>query len=194
MKLIFATNNNHKLYEVQAMLGNSFDLIGLKELNFSEDIPENHDTLEENAFEKAFYIYSKFAKNCFADDTGLEVEALNGKPGVKSARYAGDSRNPNANMEKVLSELNYCNNRNAKFRTVIALIIDGEKFLFEGIVEGVLLNEKRGSEGFGYDPIFLPNGYTQTFAEMPLSIKNTISHRARAFTKLVEFLSNSQLH
>lgn len=188
MQLIFATNNNHKLYEVQAMLGNSFELIGLKELSFSEDIPETFDSLEENALEKAQFIYKKFGKNCFADDTGLEVKALDGRPGVKSARYAGEGRSSEDNMQKVLKELENCNVRDAQFRTVIALILDGKNFLFEGIVEGILIKEKRGEEGFGYDPIFLPNGYNQTFAEMPLSIKNTISHRARAFSKLIDFL------
>lgn len=191
MQLIFATNNDHKLQEVQAMLGNNFELIGLGAMNFFEEIPENHDTLEENALEKAMFVYKKFGINCFADDTGLEVTALEGRPGVKSARYAGENKNPEANMNKVLHELKELDLREARFRTVIALIINGKHKLFEGIVEGVLIKEKRGAEGFGYDPIFLPNGFNQTFAEMPLSVKNTISHRARAFVQLIEFLRAS---
>jgi XTP/dITP diphosphohydrolase len=191
MELIFATNNNNKLKEVQAMLGNEFELIGLEHLNYTEDIPENHETLEENAMEKAIFIWEKFHKNCFADDTGLEISALNGKPGVKSARYAGENRDSGANINKVLAELKNTYNRQARFRTVIALILDNREHLFEGIVNGIIIDEKRGHEGFGYDPVFIPDGYNLTFAEMPLSEKNNISHRAIAFRKLIDFLKNN---
>jgi XTP/dITP diphosphohydrolase len=199
MELIFATQNPHKLMEIQNMLGNEFHLISLKDLSFAEDIPEDQDTLEGNALEKARFIFSRFKRGCFADDTGLEVEALNGAPGVYSARYAGplfqfgtEKNRSLANIQKLLSSLESHPNKRARFRTVIALISDsGKEFLFEGIVNGSIINDLRGSDGFGYDPVFVPDGYSQTFAEMPLSEKNKISHRARAFKNLRDFLVNT---
>lgn len=188
MKLVFATNNQHKLKELQAILGNHFELLSLKDIGCLEEIPEEQPTLEGNARQKAEYIYEKFGYSCFADDTGLEIDALNGGPGVYSARYAGEAKDPQANMDKVLEKLQNTENRKARFRTVISLILDGEEKQFEGIVEGEITRDKRGDSGFGYDPVFLPNGYKNTFAEMDLSEKNKISHRARAVRKLVEYL------
>jgi XTP/dITP diphosphohydrolase len=188
MELVFATNNNHKLREISNLLGNSFNLLSLKDLDISEDIPEEEPTLEGNALQKARYIYKKLNKNVFADDTGLETEALDGQPGVHSARYAGENKNSDDNINKLLSLLNGNNNRKARFRCVIALIINGDEHLFEGIAEGSIIDERRGSEGFGYDPVFIPSGSKLTFAEMPLPEKNLISHRARAFEKLKIFL------
>lgn len=188
MKLVFATNNQHKLKELQAILGDHFELLSLKNIGCFEEIPEDYPTLEENARQKAFHIYEKYGYSCFADDTGLEIDALNGEPGVYSARYAGEAKDPQANMDKVLEKLQNTENRKARFRTVISLILDGEEKQFEGIVEGEITREKRGDSGFGYDPVFLPNGYKNTFAEMDLSEKNKISHRARAVQKLVEYL------
>ena len=190
MKLVFATNNPNKIKELQSILGDSFKVLSLKDISCSEEIPENSDTLEGNASEKAFYVYNKYKINCFADDTGLEIEALNGKPGVYSARYAGEDKNSVANMQKVLNELKGNNNRKAFFRTVISLIIDGEETQFEGIVHGKILETPRGNSGFGYDPIFQPEDYSTTFAEMELSEKNKISHRGKAVKKLVQFLAN----
>lgn len=190
MKLVFATNNKHKLYEVQHLLGEKILLQSLKDIGCTEEIPEDFDTLEENALQKAEYIYNKFSINCFADDTGLEIEALHGEPGVLSARFAGDAKDSEENIKKVLKELSGVENRKAQFRTVISLIIDGEKYSFEGIVKGEILQEKHGYDGFGYDPIFRPYGYNESFAEMPLSEKNKISHRAVATNKLVDFLLN----
>jgi XTP/dITP diphosphohydrolase len=190
-ELVFATNNPHKLSEVQHLLGNSFHLLSLNDINFNDEIPEDYDTLEENALQKAQHIYTITKQNCFADDTGLEVEALNGRPGVYSARYAGESKDSKANVQKLLMELTGVENRKARFRTVIALIIDGEEHLFEGIVDGKIIESERGADGFGYDPVFLPDGYSSTFAEMNLSQKNTISHRAMAIGSLVNFLRNS---
>ncbi|NVO10059.1 MAG: non-canonical purine NTP diphosphatase [Bacteroidales bacterium] len=190
-ELVFATNNPHKLSEVQHLLGNSFHLLSLNDINFNDEIPEDYDTLEENALQKAQYIYTITKQNCFADDTGLEVEALNGRPGVYSARYAGESKDPKANVQKLLMELKGVENRKARFRTVVALIIDGKEHLFEGIVDGRIIESERGVDGFGYDPVFLPDGYSSTFAEMNLSQKNAISHRARAIESLVNFLRNS---
>ncbi len=192
-KLVFATNNQHKLKEIQHILGDQIELLGLKDIKCFEDIPETSETLEGNASQKAFYVYNKFGYNCFADDTGLEIEALNGKPGVYSARYAGETKSSEANMEKVLTEMNKINERKARFRTVISLIIDGKETLFEGIVNGEILREKKGDEGFGYDPIFQPEGYSETFAEMDLNEKNKISHRARAVQKLVDYLKSETL-
>ena len=188
VKIVFATQNRKKLEEIKAMLPDSIELNGLDHLGFHEDIPETHDTLEENALQKARYIYDKFGVNCFADDTGLEVDALNGRPGVHSARYAGEDKDSNANMDKLLDELKNSDNRRAQFRTVIALIIDGEELLFNGIAEGEIIDEKRGKEGFGYDPIFVPRGYNETFAQMPLQEKNRISHRYKATKMLAEYL------
>ncbi|WP_167617038.1 non-canonical purine NTP diphosphatase [Maribellus sediminis] len=188
MDLVFATNNQHKLKELQAILGNEFHLLSLKDIGCDEDIPEEQPTLEGNASQKAFYIFDKYGYNCFADDTGLEIEALNGEPGVYSARYAGEEKSAEANMKKVLEKMAKINQRNARFRTVISLIINGEEKLFEGIVNGEILKEKRGNSGFGYDPVFLPEGKEQSFAEMDLAEKNKISHRGRAVQKLVEYL------
>lgn len=187
-ELVFATNNLHKLLEVQHLLGNTFRLLSLKEIGITEEIPEDHDTLEQNALQKAWYIFNKTNRNCFADDTGLEVDALDGKPGVYSARYAGESKNPKNNIVKLLGELEGKTNRKARFRTVVALIIDGNEYLFEGIVNGQIVKKEKGADGFGYDPVFLPDGYLLTFAEMDLDQKNSISHRARAVNKLVDFL------
>ena len=188
MKLVFATNNQHKLEEVSAILGNSIELLSLKDINCDTDIPETADTLEGNALLKAQYIYNNFGINCFADDTGLEIEILNNEPGVYSARYAGENKNPEANMLKVLDNLREKENRKARFRTVIALILNGKKYLFEGIINGKITNSKQGSAGFEYDPIFMPEGYNETFAELGNNIKNKISHRALAINKLSDFL------
>ncbi|HPE75300.1 MAG TPA: non-canonical purine NTP diphosphatase [Draconibacterium sp.] len=192
MELVFATNNQHKLEEIQAILGNQFKILSLKEIGCNEEIPEERDTLEGNASQKSFYVFSKFGYNCFADDTGLEIEALNGEPGVYSARYAGEEKSAQANMDKVLLKLAKIKNRNARFRTVISLVIDGNEELFEGIVDGEILEDKRGGSGFGYDPVFRPNGFKQTFAEMNLTEKNKISHRGRAVEKLINHLKNLQ--
>lgn len=188
MKLVFATNNQHKLQEIQHLLDGRFELLSLKEIGCFDDIPENQDTLEGNASEKSFYIWNKYGINCFADDTGLEIEALDGAPGVYSARYAGEQRCANDNMDLVLAKLDKIKNRKARFRTVISLVIDGEETQFEGIVDGTILHEKRGSSGFGYDPIFKPVESEFCFAEMPMEEKNKISHRGRAIQKLVEHL------
>ncbi|MHC1703211.1 MAG: non-canonical purine NTP diphosphatase [Tenuifilaceae bacterium] len=187
-ELVFATNNPHKLSEVQHLLGDKFHLLSLSDLNFYEEIPEDYDTLEMNASQKAWYIYERFNKDCFADDTGLEVEALGGNPGVYSARYAGEEKNPEANIKKLLIELKDSKNRKARFRTVVSLIIEGQEYKFEGIVNGHIIEDERGAKGFGYDPVFMPDGFNQTFAEMDLGIKNTISHRARAISALAQFL------
>lgn len=188
MKLVFATNNKHKLQELQAILGIDIQLLSLKDIGCTEEIPEEQPTLEGNARQKAMHVYENYGYSCFADDTGLEIEALNGEPGVFSARYAGEEKDANANMNKVLGKMVKINNRKARFRTVISLVIDGHEEQFEGIVNGEIIKEKRGGEGFGYDPIFLPDGYEQTFAEMELSEKNKISHRGRAVQKLVQYL------
>jgi len=188
MQLVFATNNPNKLREINHILGDSFQLLSLRDLNIEDDIPENEPTLEGNALHKARYINRLVSLDVFADDTGLEIDALNGRPGVHSARFAGEAKDSNANIDKVLALLGPETDRRARFRTVIALIINGEEFLFEGKVEGNILNEKRGIEGFGYDPVFVPEGENRTFAQMSLSEKNLISHRARAFEKLRIFL------
>lgn len=188
MQIVFATNNENKLREINHILGNSFTLLSLKDLKIEDDIPENEPSLEGNALHKARYIYNIVKMNVFADDTGLEVNVLDGLPGVHSARFAGEAKDSDANIEKLLSMMGSSVNRNARFRTVIALISGGKEFLFEGVVEGRIINEKRGKEGFGYDPVFIPDGNEKTFAEMPLDEKNLISHRARAFEKLREFL------
>jgi XTP/dITP diphosphohydrolase len=192
MKLVFASNNEHKIREINSLLGESFRLMSLKDVNITEDIPEEEPTIEGNALAKARYVYNATGLNVFADDTGLEVEALNGMPGVHSARFAGENKDSSANIDKVFSMLGDSLNRKARFRTVIALILNKEEFLFEGIVNGTLTHNKKGSEGFGYDPIFIPDGKTQTFAEMQLAEKNTVSHRARAFARLKEFLLNNK--
>lgn len=191
MKLVFATNNNHKLDEIKAMLTNkNIVIICLNDLNFNEEIPEPYDTIEKNALAKVTFIKNKFGLDCFADDTALEIDALNGDPGVFSARYAGPGKNSEDNIDKVLQNLTGIKNRRARFRTIISLIIDQKTMSFEGIANGEIINEKTGLNGFGYDPIFKPNGYDRTYAEMPLELKNSISHRGYAFKKLVDYLNN----
>ena len=188
-KLVFATNNAHKLDEISAILGEKVELLSLKDIHCDIDIPETSDTLEGNAMLKAEYIYEHYGLDCFADDTGLEVEALNGEAGVYSARYAGgEGHNAEANMQKLLQNMQGVQNRKAQFRTVICLITNGKKHLFEGIVKGEIIKEKRGGSGFGYDPIFMPEGYDKTFAELGNETKNKISHRALAVEKLCRFL------
>ena len=190
-KLVFATNNAHKLDEVRAILGDQMEVLSLKEIGCDADIPETADTLEGNARLKARYIYEHYGVDCFADDTGLEVEALGGAPGVYSARYAGgEGHDSEANMRKLLQELEGVENRKARFRTAISLILDGKEYLFEGIVNGEIIREKRGGSGFGYDPIFRPEDYEQTFAELGNEVKNQISHRARATQALCDFLKS----
>lgn len=189
MQLIFATNNENKLREIKNVLNNSFELLSLKDINLDQDIPENEPTLEGNALAKARFINNITKVNVFADDTGLEIDELNGAPGVHSARYAGEHKDFEANIDKVLGQLEGKTNRKARFRTVIALIIDGNEYLFEGKIEGVIISDRRGKEGFGYDPVFVPNGSKLTFAEISLEEKNVISHRALAFKKLIAFLS-----
>ena len=191
MDLVFATNNKHKLEELQAILGDKIRILSLKDIGCNEDIPEEQATLEGNASQKAFYVFNKFGHNCFADDTGLEIDALNGEPGVYSARYAGEEKSAEANMNKVLDKLTKIKNRNARFRTVISLVINGSEKQFEGVVEGEIVDVKKGGSGFGYDPIFKPTGFSKTFAEMNLSEKNQISHRGRAVKKLVNHLKNA---
>lgn len=187
-ELVFATNNAHKLTEVRAMLEPAYKIISLAELNCFDDIPETADTLDGNALLKARYIHEKFDVNCFADDTGLEVDALGGEPGVYSARYAGDTQCAHENMCKVLEKLGDNPNRSARFRTVIALIENGETHYFEGRIDGSIATQPRGEGGFGYDPIFVPNGYMVSFAQLPAEEKNSISHRGLAVKKLVEYL------
>jgi XTP/dITP diphosphohydrolase len=193
MKLVFATNNKHKLEEVRKILGDSFELLSLNDIGCEEDIPETAETLEGNALQKARYVYERYGYYCFADDTGLEVEALDMAPGVYSARYAGPQKNSLDNTLKLLRELNEIKNRDARFRTVIALIIDGNEWLFEGIVKGEILKKPSGAKGFGYDPVFKPYGFEQSFAEMDLSLKNKISHRGRAVAKLIDFLNHNEV-
>jgi XTP/dITP diphosphohydrolase len=188
MIIVFASNNDHKVREIRNILGDSFRLLTLKDINITEDIPEDEPDLEGNALIKARYIHNTTGMNVFADDTGLEIDALDGLPGVHSARFAGESKDPAANIEKVLSLLGTTKNRKARFRTVIALILENKEYLFEGVVKGSITRKKRGTEGFGYDPVFVPDGKNLTFAEMDLAEKNSISHRARAFEKLREFL------
>lgn len=188
-KLVFATNNAHKLEEIRAILGDRIEVLSLKDIHCDADIPETADTLEGNAALKAEYIYRNYGMDCFADDTGLEVEALGGAPGVYSARYAGSGHDSEANMKKLLAELNGVTDRKAQFRTAICLIEGGEKHLFEGIVKGEIIENKRGNSGFGYDPVFVPEGYAETFAEMGNDEKNKISHRARAVQQLCAYLN-----
>lgn len=188
-KLVFATNNKHKLEEVSQILGDKIEVLSLQDINCDVDIPETADTLEGNALLKAQYIYNNYGLDAFADDTGLEIEALNNEPGVYSARYAGEDKNSKANMLKVLRKLEGASNRNAQFRTAISLILDGKQYLFEGIIKGKIIEEERGEAGFGYDPIFMPDGYDKTFAELGNNAKNEISHRALAVNKLCDFIS-----
>lgn len=187
--LVFATNNKHKLDEVRKITSGLVHIVSLEDIDCHDDIPETSDTLEGNALQKAEYIKEHYGLDCFADDTGLEVEALDNAPGVYSARYAGPGHDSEANMNKLLEEMNNIENRKARFRTVIALLLNGKQYVFEGIVNGEITKEKQGTSGFGYDPIFIPDNYTQTFAEMGNDIKNTISHRAEAVKKLNSFLS-----
>jgi len=189
-KLVFATNNEHKLREVKQVLQSDFELLSLDQIGCFDEIPETGTTLEVNASQKSYYIWDKYGINCFADDTGLEIEAIDNEPGVYSARYAGEQKDPSANIVKVLEKLSGKTNRNARFRCVISLVIDGVEQQFEGIVQGKILYEKHGEAGFGYDPIFMPDGYGVSFAEMSSEVKNQISHRGRAVTKLVSYLKN----
>ena len=189
MKLVFAANNAHKLEEIREMAGGQYEIVSLKEIGCQEEIPEEQDTLEGNALQKARFVKERYGADCFADDTGLEIAALGGEPGVRSARYAGEGHDSEANMRKVLAKMEGVDDRRARFRTVIALILDGEEHLFEGEVRGEILREKHGAEGFGYDPIFRPEGFAESFAEMSLDAKNAISHRGRATRALIRFLN-----
>ena len=192
-KIVFATHNEHKLEEVAALLSPTFQVVGLNDIGCTEEIDETEETLEGNAFLKASYVFKKYGMNCFSDDTGLEVTALDGAPGVYSARYAGEGRDSNDNMDKLLASLENKSDRTAQFRTVIALIINGERYQFDGVVKGHIAKVKRGTNGFGYDPIFVPEGYDKAFAELGNEVKNQISHRARAIQKLIEFLSSHEI-
>ena len=189
-KIIFATNNPHKLLEVQALLGDQLEIVSLKELGFEGDIPETGKTLEENASQKSHFIHDRYGLDCFADDTGLEVDALGGAPGVYSARYAGEKASYDENVTKLLQELEGEQNRAARFKTVVSLILDGKEYLFEGKVEGRILKQRSGGGGFGYDPVFQPEGYNETFAQMPSDLKNRISHRGKAVAQLIRFLQD----
>ncbi len=191
-KIIFATGNPNKLKEIKSAV-DGFEIVGLRDLDIAEELPETGTTLKENALQKAKYVYDKTGVNCFSDDTGLEIESLNNQPGVYSAMYAGEDCNAEANMQKVLKELSGLSNRKAKFTTLIALILNGKEYFFEGFVKGGILKEKRGAGGFGYDPIFRPNGYDETFAQMSIGLKNKISHRGLAVKKLVAFLNQETL-
>lgn len=191
MKLVFATNNRHKLQEVRDILGERVEVLSLKDIDCNDEIPETGTTLEENALIKARWVKEKYGYNCFADDTGLEVEALGGAPGVYSARYAGEECDSQANMLKLLENLTGKSNRNAQFRTVIALIIENKEILFDGVVKGVISEKKMGEAGFGYDPIFIPDGYGMSFAQMESTLKNSISHRYRATEKLNDYINNN---
>jgi len=189
MELLFATNNQHKLREIHNIITRKIRLLCLSDIGFEGDIPETHETLEENAAEKAEFLYNRYGMNCFADDTGLEIDALQGEPGVYSSRYAGENVTYDENMNKVLAKLTGITNRKARFRTVICLIINKKKYFFRGEISGLILEKKRGSSGFGYDPIFQPEGFDQSFAELSLEEKNRISHRGKAAQQLVEFLN-----
>jgi XTP/dITP diphosphohydrolase len=189
MKLIFATNNQHKIDEIKNVVGDKFEILTLKEAGIDIDLPEPHDTLEENAGEKSATIYKITNTNCFSEDTGLEVDALGGEPGVKSARYAGEDKSSANNIDKLLQKLGETENRAARFRTVISLLIDGKETLFEGICEGTIGYEPKGTSGFGYDSVFIPKGESRTFAEMDMAEKNVYSHRKKATVKLLAFLS-----
>lgn len=191
MKLVFATNNRHKLEEIREILGDRFEIVSLSQIGCHEDIPEDHETLQENALQKARFVKEHYGYDCFADDTGLEIEALENRPGVYSARYAGPAKSSEDNVRKVLKEMEGKTNRKAQFRTVIALVISGKEYCFEGKVLGEILTERQGSAGFGYDPIFRPSGFTESFAQMEMKQKNGISHRGRAVEKLAEFLNKT---
>lgn len=187
-KIVFATNNKHKLNEIRKITAGKIEILSLSDIECNEEIEETGITLEENALIKSHYVKSKYGYDCFADDTGLEVECLNGEPGVYSSRYSGPECNPDDNMNKLLKEMQGSDNRNAQFRTVIAAILNGSEHLFEGVVKGKITEDKRGCNGFGYDPVFIPNGYNHTFGELSNEIKNGISHRAVAMEKFTAFL------
>jgi XTP/dITP diphosphohydrolase len=189
MKLVFATANTHKVNEIRTLLPNEIKLLSLQDINCTEEIPETQATIEGNASQKAFYVYNNYQLNCFADDTGLEIAVLDGRPGVLSARYAGENKSADDNINKILTEMKDAKNRNARFKTVISLVLNGKEIQFEGIINGIILKERRGNNGFGYDSIFAPNGDNKTFAEMNLSEKNKISHRALAVNKLLKYLN-----
>lgn len=189
MELIFASNNRHKLEEISKLAGDKFSILNLKQANCEGEIPETGTTLAENALQKAHWVYDKTGKNCFADDTGLEIDALNGAPGVYTARFAGENCTPEDNIQKTLRLMNGITNRRACFKTVIACIIDGKEYLFNGEVEGEIATEKLGEGGFGYDPIFVPKGFKESFAQMPLEQKNGMSHRGRATAKFLAFMN-----
>lgn len=188
MQLCFATNNDHKLVEIRSLLGKDFSILSLKEIGCNEEIPEEGQTLEENSAQKARFIYERYGLDCFADDTGLEVEALGGEPGVYSARYAGPGKSSEDNMTRLLARLNGKTNREARFRTVITLILNGREYQFEGVAKGRIIEERKGGKGFGYDPVFQPEGFDKTFAEMTLEQKGKISHRGQAISRLADFL------
>jgi len=189
MKIVFATNNLNKLREIKALMPSNIEIVGLSDIGCSEEIPETGNTLEANAFQKANYVKEHYGYDCFSDDSGLEIESLNGEPGVYSARYAGPEKNAQANMTKILNQLKGVKNRNAQFRTVIALILEGEKILFEGKAIGTISEKEQGEEGFGYDPIFIPENETRSFAQMTMKEKGEISHRGKAVKKLISFLT-----
>ena len=193
MKLVFASNNKNKIQEIQALVPNTFQIVSLEDIGCFEDIPETADTIEGNAILKANYVTEKYGYDCFADDTGLEVDALNGAPGVYSARYAGEQKDANDNMDKLLSELKDKSNRKANFKTVIALNLNGKQILFTGIINGKIIEEKIGTNGFGYDPIFVADGFDKTFAELSMEEKSTISHRGIAVKELILFLQKQSL-
>ena len=190
MKICFATNNKKKIEEVKAALGPEFELVSLEEIGCLEELPETGDTLDHNAFQKARYVKTHFEVDCFADDTGLEVEALDGAPGVYSGRFAGEPRSDERNIDLLLEKMEGKTNRKARFRTVIALILEGKEYQFEGIAEGEILNKRVGEKGFGYDPVFKPTGFDRTFAELSLEEKNKISHRGKAVSSLIDFLNH----
>ncbi|WP_430408961.1 non-canonical purine NTP diphosphatase [Kordia sp.] len=192
MKLVFATNNQNKVKEVQSLLPDHITILSLKDIGCKEDIPETQPTIEGNAIQKAQYVKEHYGYDCFADDTGLEVNALNGEPGVFSARYAGLQRNADDNMNKLLSELQDKNDRSAHFKTVVALILNGKQYTFEGICKGSIIKEKKGEKGFGYDPIFMANGFDETFAQISLEEKNRVGHRGKAVQKLIDFLNTKK--
>jgi XTP/dITP diphosphohydrolase len=192
--LIFATNNQHKVEEIRSVIGNDFNIITLKEAGIDIDIPEPHDTLEKNASEKSSVIHQLTQKNCFSEDTGLEVDALNAAPGVLSARYAGDGKNFQKNIDKLLENLSGISNRKAQFRTVISLILNDHEILFEGICKGQIIEDQKGNKGFGYDPVFIPEGSDRTFAEMTMEEKNRFSHRRKATDQLIQFLKENGTH
>lgn len=192
MKLVFASSNNHKINEIKKLLPENIELLGLNDVECFDEIPETAETIEGNAILKADYIKKKYGLNCFADDSGLEIEALNGQPGVYSARYAGEPKDDNKNIDKVLFNLDNQTNRKANFKTVICLNLNDKQYLFTGIVNGSIIYEKKGDNGFGYDPIFVPDGFDKTFAQMTFEEKNQISHRAKAVMKMIDFLKNNE--